>query len=132
MGSGCVAQVYRAKARAESVKDPAFQELVEGLEKEDLLEAWEVPGFGGALGYFWGSEKGEEEMSESAEVGSGKLQCAEDKVLIPVAIKVNDYSYKEDDSGLLMFFLKKKKVLSAAMILSLFHTGASSWHQKTG
>lgn len=89
VGSGCVAQVYRAKTRAASVNDPAFQELVEGLEKEDLLEAWEVPGFGGALGYFWRSEKGEEEMPESADGGSGKLPCTEDKGLIPVAIKVN-------------------------------------------
>lgn len=88
VGSGCVAQVYRAKARVACVKDPAFQELVEGLEKEDMLEAWEIPGFGGTLGYFWGSEKGEEEMSENADGGSAELLHAEDKGLIPVAVKV--------------------------------------------
>lgn len=88
MGSGCVAQVYRAKACAASVKDPAFQQLVEGLEKEDLLEAWEVPGFGGPLGSLRGSEKGEDERSENAEEGPGTLSHAEDKGLIPVAIKV--------------------------------------------
>lgn len=85
VGSGCVAQVYRAKARAASVKDPAFQQLVEGLEKEDLREAWEVPGFGGTLGYLRGSEKREEEMLEIADGGSDD---ADDKGLIPVAIKV--------------------------------------------
>ncbi|TSK13439.1 hypothetical protein Baya_0313 [Bagarius yarrelli] len=80
VGSGCVAQVYRAKARVASVKDPAFQQLVEGLEKEDLLEAWEVPGFGGMLGYFWQSEKGDEPPAE--------LPPAKDEALIPVAVKV--------------------------------------------
>lgn len=88
VGSGCVAQVYRAKAQVASVKDPAFQQLVEGLEQEDLLEAWEVPGLGGTLGYLWGSEKGEEEMSENVDGGSAELPHAEDKGLIPVAIKV--------------------------------------------
>lgn len=88
VGSGCVAQVYRAKARVANVKDPAFQELVEGLEKEDMLQAWEIPGFGATLGYLWGSEKGEEEMSENAGRGSAELPHAEDKGLIPVAIKV--------------------------------------------
>lgn len=84
MGSGCVAQVYRAKARVASVKDPAFKKLVKGLEKEDLLEAWEVPGFGGALGYLWGSKKEQEETSVNADECSAEL-----KGLIPVAIKVN-------------------------------------------
>lgn len=88
VGSGCVAQVYRAKARVASVKDPAFQQLVEGLEKEDLLEAWEVPGFGGIFEYFWGSEKGDGEISENADGGSAEVPHAEDKALIPVAIKV--------------------------------------------
>ncbi|KAK3558811.1 hypothetical protein QTP86_028756 [Hemibagrus guttatus] len=88
VGSGCVAQVYRAKARVSSVKDPAFQQLVEGLEKDDLLEAWEVPGFGGIFRYFWGSEKGDGEISENADRGSADVPHAEDKALIPVAIKV--------------------------------------------
>ncbi|KAI5100275.1 hypothetical protein C0J45_9261, partial [Silurus meridionalis] len=88
VGSGCVAQVYRAKACVASVKDPAFQQLVEGLEKEDLLEAWEVPGLGGTLGYLWGSEKGDGETSENLDGGSAELRHEEDKGLIPVAIKV--------------------------------------------
>ncbi|KAF5908242.1 putative aarF domain-containing protein kinase 2, partial [Clarias magur] len=88
VGSGCVAQVYRAKARVANVQDPAFQQLVEGLEKEDLLEAWEVPGFRKTLSSLWGSEKGEEEMSDNVDGGSAELPHAEDKGLIPVAIKV--------------------------------------------
>lgn len=89
VGSGCVAQVYRAKAQVASVIDPAFQQLVEGLEKEDLLEAWEVPGFGGALGYLWGLEKGEEKRSKNVDRCSAELPHAEDKGLIPVAIKAS-------------------------------------------
>ncbi len=33
VGSGCVAQVYRAKAKVKSVDDPGFQRLVEEMEK---------------------------------------------------------------------------------------------------
>lgn len=69
--------------------DPAFQQLVEGLEKEDLLEAWEVPGFGGTLEYLWGSEKEEERRSKNADGCSAELRHAEDKGLIPVAIKAS-------------------------------------------
>lgn len=89
VGSGCVAQVYRAKACVANVQDPAFQQLVEGLEKEDLLEAWEVPGFRKTLSYLLGSEKGEQEMLDNVDGGSAELPHAEDKSLIPVAIKVS-------------------------------------------
>ncbi|XP_062859305.1 uncharacterized aarF domain-containing protein kinase 2 [Trichomycterus rosablanca] len=93
VGSGCVAQVYRAKARVACVEDPAFQQLVEGLEKEDLLEAWEVPGLGGALGLLLGADKSEEENSETSDRSSTELLHSEgthteEKGLIPVAIKV--------------------------------------------
>uniref|UniRef100_A0A4W6CX83 AarF domain containing kinase 2 n=1 Tax=Lates calcarifer TaxID=8187 RepID=A0A4W6CX83_LATCA len=49
VGSGCVAQVYRGWAKADHVEDPAFQSLVEEMEREDLLEAWEIPGFRGVV-----------------------------------------------------------------------------------
>lgn len=94
VGSGCVAQVYRAKARVASVEDPAFQQLVEGLVKEDLLEAWEVPGLGGALGqWFWGG-KSEEKISETPERSSAELldsegTLTEESGLMSVAIKVS-------------------------------------------
>ncbi|XP_036432304.1 uncharacterized aarF domain-containing protein kinase 2 [Colossoma macropomum] len=92
VGSGCVAQVYRAKARVTSVEDPAFQELLDSLEKEDLLEAWEIPGLGGAWGHVWGPEKGEGESSEtqesSAELPHTPRKYTEEECLMPVAIKV--------------------------------------------
>lgn len=94
VGSGCVAQVYRAKARVSSVEDPAFQELVESLEKEDLLEAWEIPGLGDAMNQWLGSEQvGKvEELSENQESTAGfpytRRKYTEEDCLMPVAIKV--------------------------------------------
>ncbi|KAI4874316.1 hypothetical protein NFI96_013948, partial [Prochilodus magdalenae] len=92
VGSGCVAQVYQAKFRVASVEDPAFQELVESLEKEDLLEAWEIPGLGGAWGHLWGPEKGEEETLESqkssVEFPHTTGKNTDEEYLMPVAIKV--------------------------------------------
>uniref|UniRef100_A0A8C3ACE8 AarF domain containing kinase 2 n=1 Tax=Cyclopterus lumpus TaxID=8103 RepID=A0A8C3ACE8_CYCLU len=70
VGSGCVAQVYRGWAKADQVEDPAFQSLVEEMEKEDLLEAWEIPGLGGVARSLWHLWRGKKEH------------------LIPVAIKV--------------------------------------------
>ncbi|XP_026105433.1 uncharacterized aarF domain-containing protein kinase 2-like [Carassius auratus] len=85
VGSGCVAQVYRAKAKVKSVEDPGFQKLVEELEKNDLLEAWEIPGLGGALSDFW--ETDEEETRDVRERPGPDPQLEEER-LIPVAIKV--------------------------------------------
>ncbi|KAL1248119.1 hypothetical protein QQF64_023495 [Cirrhinus molitorella] len=92
VGSGCVAQVYRAKAKVKSVEDPAFQKLVEELEKNNLLEAWEIPGLGGAFSDFWETYKDEEEMADTKTRDFGERPGAEEHLeeerLIPVAIKV--------------------------------------------
>uniref|UniRef100_A0A8C1YL30 AarF domain containing kinase 2 n=1 Tax=Cyprinus carpio TaxID=7962 RepID=A0A8C1YL30_CYPCA len=80
VGSGCVAQVYRAKARVKS------------LEKNNLLEAWEIPGLGGALSDFWETYEDEEETADTRTRGfrerPGPDQHLEEERLIPVAIKV--------------------------------------------
>ncbi|KAM9376279.1 putative aarF domain-containing protein kinase 2 [Pholidichthys leucotaenia] len=87
VGSGCIAQVYRGWARVDEVEDPDFQSLIEEMEKEDWLEAWEIPGLGGTLKKFWSRE--EEGYEESTSPDS---QCEEGNTekehLIPVAIKV--------------------------------------------
>lgn len=92
VGSGCVAQVYRAKAKVASVEDPAFQQLVEELEKKNLLEAWEIPGLGGALSDLWETSKDEGETEEIKTRGFGERpgpgEHPEEERLIPVAIKV--------------------------------------------
>ncbi|XP_014872869.1 uncharacterized aarF domain-containing protein kinase 2 isoform X1 [Poecilia latipinna] len=72
VGSGCVAQVYRGWARVDQVEDPSFHSIVEEMEREDLLEAWEVPGLGGVGAV----------LQQPGESGNEKER------LIPVAIKV--------------------------------------------
>ncbi|XP_034444999.1 uncharacterized aarF domain-containing protein kinase 2 [Hippoglossus hippoglossus] len=92
VGSGCVAQVYRGWAKADKVEDPAFQSLVEELEREDLLEAWEIPGLRGVASSLWRFWRGsrEEESYEERCYPDGKHEesCTEKEHLIPVAIKV--------------------------------------------
>ncbi|XP_070762844.1 uncharacterized aarF domain-containing protein kinase 2 [Enoplosus armatus] len=92
VGSGCVAQVYRGWAKADQVEDPAFQSLVEEMEKKDLLEAWEIPGLGGVASSLWQlwrwskEEDGYEERTHLEQLQEGS--SAEKEHLIPVAIKV--------------------------------------------
>ncbi|XP_016426202.1 uncharacterized aarF domain-containing protein kinase 2 [Sinocyclocheilus rhinocerous] len=92
VGSGCVAQVYRAKAKVKSVEDLAFLKLVEELERNSLLEAWEIPGLGGALSDFWETYKDEEETADTKTRDFGERpgpgEHLEEEPLIPVAIKV--------------------------------------------
>ncbi|KAG9337321.1 hypothetical protein JZ751_028889 [Albula glossodonta] len=77
VGSGCVAQVYRASARVDSIEDPVFQQLVVDLEKEDPLAAWEIPGLGRTLGSLWGWRQVEdEEMSKGAGADRDPLPAA--------------------------------------------------------
>ncbi|KAM6926819.1 putative aarF domain-containing protein kinase 2 [Lycodopsis pacificus] len=90
VGSGCVAQVYKGWAKADQVEDPAFQSLVEEMEKEDLLEAWEIPGLGGVARSLWrlwrGGKEDEEDFGERSHPEG--MCSAEKEHLIPVAIKV--------------------------------------------
>ncbi|XP_054475237.1 uncharacterized aarF domain-containing protein kinase 2 [Anoplopoma fimbria] len=89
VGSGCVAQVYRGWAKADQVEDPAFQSLVEEMEKEDLLEAWEIPGLGGVARSLWQRWRGSKEEEEFGERSQSEgMSGAEKEHLIPVAIKV--------------------------------------------
>ncbi|KAA0724789.1 putative aarF domain-containing protein kinase 2 [Triplophysa tibetana] len=85
VGSGCVAQVYRAKARVGNVDNPVFRQLLEDLEKNNVMEAWEIPGLGGALSGLWETYRDEEETVDFTERAS--VQREEER-LIPVAIKV--------------------------------------------
>ncbi|KAM7397019.1 hypothetical protein PAMP_020018 [Pampus punctatissimus] len=90
VGSGCVAQVYRGWAKADQVEDPAFQSLVEEMEREDLLEAWEIPGLGGvasSLWQLWRGSREEEGYEERSDPQHAETSTEKDR-LIPVAIKV--------------------------------------------
>ncbi|CAF94515.1 unnamed protein product, partial [Tetraodon nigroviridis] len=92
VGSGCMAQVYRGWAKADQIEDPAFQSLLKEMDKEDLLEAWEIPGLGALprpLWRFWKGKKTEEvsQQQKCPKVASEE-NSAEKSHLIPVAIKV--------------------------------------------
>lgn len=88
VGSGCVAQVYQGWARVDQVEDLAFQSLVEEMEKEDLLEAWEIPGLGGALQQLWMGRREEQGCEETNHPDGQPESSTEKERLIPVAIKV--------------------------------------------
>ncbi|XP_035257978.1 uncharacterized aarF domain-containing protein kinase 2 [Anguilla anguilla] len=79
VGSGCVAQVYRASAQVDSIQDPVFQQLVGDMERDDPLEAWEIPGLGGTLGSLWGrghEDDDGEELSKDGRGGGGDRPSA--------------------------------------------------------
>ncbi|KAM4553339.1 LOW QUALITY PROTEIN: putative aarF domain-containing protein kinase 2 [Fundulus diaphanus] len=93
VGSGCVAQVYRGWARVEQVEDASFQSIVEEMEREDMLEAWEIPGLGGLAGVLRQLWKGRKEEDEGYKERSPADRqpgesSGEKERLIPVAIKV--------------------------------------------
>lgn len=93
VGSGCVAQVYRGWAKADQIEDPAFQSLLKEMDKEDLLEAWEIPGLGSIphLWQFWKGKKEKGEVSDQQKYPkvASEEKSAEKGHLIPVAIKVS-------------------------------------------
>lgn len=92
VGSGCMAQVYRGWAKADQIEDPAFQSLLKEMDKEDLLEAWEIPGLGGvsrSLWQFWKGKKMEEVLQQQKCLKVASEENSTEKShLIPVAIKV--------------------------------------------
>ncbi|XP_048863300.1 uncharacterized aarF domain-containing protein kinase 2 [Brienomyrus brachyistius] len=91
VGSGCVAQVYRAMARVDRMENPAFHQWLEQLEGQDLLEAWEIPGLSGVLALLLGRGRDVGDELREAETQSGQGERGPDLAgnpLMPVAIKV--------------------------------------------
>ncbi|XP_067855772.1 uncharacterized aarF domain-containing protein kinase 2 [Heptranchias perlo] len=113
IGSGCIAQVYRAYTDPRNINNSEFQKLVESFEKEDQFEAWEVYGLRGIFHYMFDKKQNDfldqtnedghhdpKNDSETAEqfIGVPELEgrnasphpesTAEQHHLIPVAIKV--------------------------------------------
>ncbi|XP_074863267.1 putative aarF domain-containing protein kinase 2 isoform X2 [Carettochelys insculpta] len=99
IGSGCIAQVYKAYADSTTISDPQFEELVKNSETESAFEAWEVCGLRGLFRWPWKGKAGRilEESSEDQSLQKGHLvgginrnATSEEQMdhLIPVAIKV--------------------------------------------
>ncbi|XP_043825272.1 uncharacterized aarF domain-containing protein kinase 2 [Dromiciops gliroides] len=66
VGSGCVAQVYKAYVDTAFLDHACFQKLVEASRGTSSFEAWEVAGLGRLLGYFWNGQKLKETLTEQA------------------------------------------------------------------
>nr|XP_006133444.1 uncharacterized aarF domain-containing protein kinase 2 isoform X1 [Pelodiscus sinensis] len=69
IGSGCVAQVYKAYADATTIDDPRFEELVKNSETESAFAAWEVSGLRGLFRWPWKRKAGETLEESSADEG---------------------------------------------------------------
>ncbi|KAJ8245643.1 hypothetical protein GJAV_G00272930 [Gymnothorax javanicus] len=94
VGSGCIAQVYRAQARVDCIEDPVFQQLVGQLEKDDLLEAWEIPGLGGVLGSLWRGKGEEDDVEVLSEGGRDARVASSDAAGEPA--QTADASHKQE------------------------------------
>ncbi|XP_053575011.1 uncharacterized aarF domain-containing protein kinase 2 [Bombina bombina] len=88
VGSGCVAQVYRASA--DLTRFTQFQPVLENAEQESAFEAWEVSGLSGMVGRFWRKGKSREREEEILHkpVDNQTANSSETPHLIPVAVKV--------------------------------------------
>ncbi|KAG8438673.1 hypothetical protein GDO86_005022 [Hymenochirus boettgeri] len=93
VGSGCVAQVYKAYADLSSIDQCNIQGLMDSSEQEMAgYEAWEVPGLTGILGRLWKRKKNHQMGPTALNEETSELHCTSsldtDAQLIPVAIKV--------------------------------------------
>ncbi|XP_020853609.1 putative aarF domain-containing protein kinase 2 isoform X3 [Phascolarctos cinereus] len=66
VGSGCVAQVYKAYVDTAFLDHACFQKLVEASKGTSSFEAWEVAGLGRLLGYFWKGQKPKGTLTDQA------------------------------------------------------------------
>ncbi|CAI5786248.1 Uncharacterized protein PODLI_1B034273 [Podarcis lilfordi] len=58
IGSGCIAQVYKAYVDISALGQPVLKELSKGTVVESALEAWQVSGLKGVLGWLWKRKDG--------------------------------------------------------------------------
>ncbi|XP_069823695.1 uncharacterized aarF domain-containing protein kinase 2 [Dendropsophus ebraccatus] len=85
VGSGCVAQVYKAYADLSVIENVESQSLVESMERDSAYEAWEVPGLHGILRRVrnWGRP------SQGSPLLPPVRRSGDDEdLLVPVAVKV--------------------------------------------
>ncbi|KAE8613255.1 hypothetical protein XENTR_v10007642 [Xenopus tropicalis] len=98
VGSGCVAQVYKAHADLSTIGQFDPQALTDSYDQEMTgYEAWEVPGLTGILGYLWEWRKKVVPSDRSGRASDQQQHPQESTLypdgsdtqqLIPVAVKV--------------------------------------------
>ncbi|KAM4039686.1 putative aarF domain-containing protein kinase 2 [Anomaloglossus baeobatrachus] len=90
VGSGCVAQVYKAYADLSVIHNVESQSLVESMEQDWAYEAWEVPGLHGIIGHLrnW-RQPSQSSPKDHKPIPSPITGSEEDSDhLVPVAVKV--------------------------------------------
>ncbi|KAM3924128.1 putative aarF domain-containing protein kinase 2 [Leptodactylus fuscus] len=89
VGSGCVAQVYKAYADLSNIQNMDSQSLVESMERDSAYEAWEVPGLHGIFRLLRSRRKPSQMSPKDHEPlpSSGGSDEHSDH-LVPVAVKV--------------------------------------------
>lgn len=116
IGSGCVAQVYKAFVDISVLGEPLRKELSKNLVADSALEAWQVSGIKGLFSWLWKRKQEESSKADGAhcvhhEDGQhGSDNCSKDlqeqtpkylsilsssskrNQLVPVAIKVSNGS----------------------------------------
>ncbi|XP_026719531.1 uncharacterized aarF domain-containing protein kinase 2, partial [Athene cunicularia] len=77
VGSGCVAQVYKAYADLTAVAGSQAKELAQRSELRSAFEAWEVSGFRGLLRWLRRRRKSEEMWEERSRVELSPADCSQ-------------------------------------------------------
>ncbi|KAM9311496.1 putative aarF domain-containing protein kinase 2 [Gastrophryne carolinensis] len=103
VGSGCVAQVYKAYADLSALDNMETQTAVGGSERGPGFEAWEVSGLRRIFGWLWKQRKIDHVAQEHSKIteGASDIQPGDDQILlstqgseeqpqhlVPVAVKV--------------------------------------------
>ncbi|KAG8539347.1 hypothetical protein GDO81_021035 [Engystomops pustulosus] len=90
VGSGCVAQVYKAHLDLSVIRNMESQSLVETMERDSAYEAWEVPGLQGIFGHLRTRRKPEQGSPRNADPIPSPIRASEEDSdhLVQVAVKV--------------------------------------------
>lgn len=90
VGSGCVAQVYKAYADLSAIRNVESQSLVGSMERDSAYEAWEVPGLHGIFGRLWTRRHPSQGSPKDQEPLPSPIRGSEEDsdLLVPVAVKV--------------------------------------------
>ncbi|XP_075712013.1 putative aarF domain-containing protein kinase 2 [Rhinoderma darwinii] len=91
VGSGCVAQVYKAYADLSVIHNLESQSLVESMERGSAYEAWEVPGLHGIFGRLKSRRQPNQSSPKDHNFVAKPLpstRASPEDHLVPVAVKV--------------------------------------------
>ncbi|CAN2387229.1 kinase 2 [Pristimantis euphronides] len=85
IGSGCVAQVYKAYADLSAIRNVESKSLVESMERDSAYEAWEIPGLHGIFERLRNWRQRSPKHHEPSPVRGAE---EDSDPLVPVAVKI--------------------------------------------